>query len=975
MRAVVQSAKPPTPRKAKRLLRAADVARAKGNDVRAALLRATAATALDSREVEEQLRRDLRQLSQRINTALSLREGLDPEIAGVQWASLLAMLVDEAVRTRRLRYSVEARLLYDLQLAAVAHERPQSAVDLVTWGLSRGRRPVVRPLPATREVRIARRIHAAAKKVRHTRIDTPDRRLLAKMMRWASERADRNVRLALRPEIVRALTTVGLVPRDAPEQLACDKLVEELLDRIVQRGFFSFAHLRDAVSRNQLKLDDLAGGGQWLRGDQLLAADRLLAEVLDGVYRPGEFYLRGLQRLSSLPFGTRIGRALFLFVLLPFGASFVLLEGLAHIVVNPIAGLFGAGPFGLLTLPSFVATAVVLLGLIHLRWLRTAAWKLLTLIGWLLVALFVRIPRWMLRRTLVKRVLRTRLVQATVRRVMVPVLVTAPVVLLTPIGGLPLEWAVGAALATFGVLSVLMTSRVGDFAEGVFFDWFAPRWRTFSTQVLPGMLRLIAELFRRLMDRLERGMYRVDEWLRFRSGQSNLVIAFKATVGLVWAAVAYVTRLYVTLLVEPELNPLKHFPVCTVAHKLMLPLTPAIHVALQHPLAGLGPVISNTFAGVTTFLLPSFFGFLAWELKENWKLYRASRPKALSAATFGPHGETMGRLMIPGVHSGTLPKLYDRLRRAAQREEEAARARGDAARKRPASEGARGSFREGIEEVELAVRRFVEREFVALLARSPLWTGGEVTVTGVHLVSNRVRIQLSCPALGPEPCEIAFEEKGELLLGGVATPGFLADLPAEPSPVRVLLENALAGLYQLAGVDLVREQLRTVLGESTHYEIVRGRLVAWPDHDYRTEAVYRLEGTVLRRRMKPKLKGIMPQHPPPVLDRKEAIFREQTISWQAWTDGWSHPGPELPPRLLPGPSILPPLRPPEPESAPPTTAPARVEVPTSATTRVADTVPADPPAPEESATDEPPTTRAEELDSSPEGGSSGSAQA
>ena len=63
----------------------------------------------------------------------------------------------------------------------------------------------------------------------------------------------------------------------------------------------------------------------------------------------------------------------------------------------------------------------------------------------------------------------------------------------------------------------------------------------------------------------------MDEWLRFREGQSRVVLASKAVLGLVWGVVAYAARVYLILLVEPQINPIKHFPVVTVAAKIMLP--------------------------------------------------------------------------------------------------------------------------------------------------------------------------------------------------------------------------------------------------------------------------------------------------------------------------------------------------------------------------------------------------------------------
>lgn len=128
-------------------------------------------------------------------------------------------------------------------------------VDLVTWALSLGKRPLVRPLPATRTLRVARALHAAAKKVKLVR-RAGHCKLLTKLLDRAAQRADENVRAELRPKVWAVLDEVGLRPASAPERLARDKLVEELLDHAVVRGFFNLGHVRDALSRNHLKLDD-----------------------------------------------------------------------------------------------------------------------------------------------------------------------------------------------------------------------------------------------------------------------------------------------------------------------------------------------------------------------------------------------------------------------------------------------------------------------------------------------------------------------------------------------------------------------------------------------------------------------------------------------------------------------------------------------------------------------------------------------
>jgi hypothetical protein len=265
------------------------------------------------------------------------------------------------------------------------------------------------------------------------------------------------------------------------------------------------------------------------------------------------------------------------------------------------------------------------------------------------------------------------------------------------------------------------------------------------------------------------------------------------------------------------------------------------------------------------------------------------------------------------VHSGTLPKLYERLRRAAQREDEAARAAGEAGPRRPTAEGARGRFREGIEEIETAVRRFVERDFIALLTQSPLWTFGPITVSAVHLVPSRIRVELRCEALGPEPTELAFEDKQGHVVASVAEPGFVAALLARPEGAwpAVLFENALAGLYHMAGVDLVREQLRFALGGSPYYDITDKHIVVWPDRDYRTELRYSLRGGWLgwqRPMARPSVTGEKPETPPPPIDRRELLFGDQVLPWEKWVEVWATEDHSRVERLVQGPSLLPQLR-------------------------------------------------------------------
>lgn len=877
---------------------AADAARARGNAVRAALLRLGAlalATPSQAEAAREGIRADLQDLADRLGNALSPSpERAAPASAAGAWTPILLALAERGGARRRLRNTVEVRLLYDLQRAAVARERPLRAVRLLAWVLSLGRRPGVRELPATTEVRIVRYVHRAFSKLGAVRLAAAERARLAERLREARACAEENLRRAFRPQIQGALVAVGLRPENAPERVALGKLTEELLDHVIAHGFIGIGHLRDALSRNQLKLPNLSGVGELLRGDALIKADRRLKGELEGVYRGGEIYLRGLQKLSSVAFGTRPGRFLTRYLVLPLGAAFVLLEGLSHIV-GPLAKRLGYGEVELFSRASFLITAALIFSLLHSATVRGAALWLLGGVGAVLAAIFFRFPRWIAALPLVRRIVESRVVRLTARWLVKPAVIAAGVVFFTPLRALPPERRLGAAAAIFAIVSGLVNSRLGSLAEELAVDWIVRQWSTLRRRILPGLFRLIADTSRTLLDLFERAIYRIDELLRFREGEGTLTLVGKAALGTVWAALAYLVRIYINLLIEPQINPIKHFPVVTVSHKIMIPFFPTLVRAFAAPLRPLGPALAGSIAGTTVLLLPGVFGFLVWELKENFRLYQASRPEHLEPLVIGHHGETMEALMKPGFHSGTLPKLYAKLRRAALR--------GDASLAR---------HQQALHEVVVAVEQFVDRELSRLLAGAARFRYGPVEVRGARIASNRVQLELVCTGLSPEPCWIAFDEQAGLILASVPSPGWVAALP-EPS--RTIFENALAGLYQLAGVDLVREQIDASLCRATGaprappYDLSAEGLVIWPAQGsaaeaYRTEVVIPLAGGAGRA---PVVRG-EPLAEAPRVDVEELLYRHQRIRWVDWVAAWAAAESEDAPipRLVRGASILPP---------------------------------------------------------------------
>ena len=110
---------------------------------------------------------------------------------------------------------------------------------------------------------------------------------------------------------------------------------------------------------------------------------------------------------------------------------------------------------------------------------------------------------------------------------------------------------------------------MGRTIEEIVVDEIAQGWRRFGLRLITGLFWRDRRCFARIVQTIERLMYTVDEWLRFRSGEGRKSFVAKAVLGLLWFFVAYVLRFAINVLIEPQINPIKHFPVVTVSHKLL----------------------------------------------------------------------------------------------------------------------------------------------------------------------------------------------------------------------------------------------------------------------------------------------------------------------------------------------------------------------------------------------------------------------
>jgi len=766
----------------------------RGNLAGAAIRRARAefwAPSERAAEAATALRGDVHEFVDRLQAAFGVA-GEEPR----PWREALLAL---AHQTPRGIWTVEARLLYDLQKVCVDQGRTTSTVDVMHWVLSLGRRPIRRELPNQRLVLVSRHLRSAQRRLSRARISDRQRRQLAGVLDRATEDAEGRLRTGLRPKIAATLDDVGLLPQNLPERVSRAKLVDELLDRIVERGFLTLSEVRDAISRNQLKQPDCPGLRGFLRGDAALRADGRLIETMDGVYEPGDFYLRWILRFSFLMFGTVIGRFLTLFLVIPFGGAYVALKGSDHLIelvslkshLAPSNADFArlvpqvlSGSMPVRFLPTILLGVFIVLMRDSPRF-RSIVWEGMKAWGRSARYLLIDFPRWLLALPWVHRIVHSAAARLAIRFVVKPLVPTLLVAAFIPSDAAPWQKVVGLT-SMFSGLALLVNSRAGRDMEEMIFDAVAEGWQRFGVRPIVGLFWFIVDLFRRLLQLIERLLYTVDEWLRFRSGQGRAKLLAKAALGIGWFFVAYLIRFCVNLLIEPQLNPLKHIPWVSVSHKIMAPIWYGMDLP-EHLAQWMSPLMADVLTFVIVFGTPGIFGFLIWELTANWRLFAANRPKNLKPALIGGHGETLVRLLRPGFHSGTIPKRFAKLRRAERKA------------LRGGNPGVVRTHREVLHHLEIDLHRYIEREFIAWFVEDRGWTFSRPQVGEICLATNDASIEVAMPGAMEGPFVMAFQfvaGRTCLALSGKVIPETLSN------PARKILVLAIINVLKTGGIEL-----------------------------------------------------------------------------------------------------------------------------------------------------------------------------
>lgn len=869
----------PSPPAYWRLIARAEKVGSAGNVAKAAILRQKASRlALPGRARETGVlaQAELERLVRRLQPALGLR---DDEIG--LWTEALSPLLEHADHGFR---TAESRVLFDLQKVCLEHERGLVQFRLFRWLRSWGRQPLRQTLPLLSAVMAVKHLRIAAGKLAAARLTGEARTRLASLIETAVGQTQQRLRDRIRPQIAEALTAEGLRPKNVPERVAQAKIVEELLDRIVRQGYLSLGHLRDALSQNNLKLPDLASPWELLTGDVLLRLDRRLAADLPGVYSRGPVYLRGSHQLSALAFGTQYGRLLTRYLAIPYGGAFLLVEfgqhvthGLQHPSGAPEVGVTG-GTTGSLSSAHEAAAGgwswlpVLLLGtflalLIDREGFRRGCVATLHRLGQAVRRLAYDWPLSFFQLPWVRKFFASDFYAALIGYGVKPLAFAGCLLLPFHLFHGELAWSTWAIV--FLAVNLALNLPLGRYLDQWLTEQLVRGWRELQIRVFAAVFHAIMDSFHYLLNGLERVLYTVDEWLRFRPGDSRRSVFVKLVGSSVWMVVSYVTVFVFTLLLEPQINPIKHFPVVTVSHKLLIPAGPMI-VSQLTPYVGAAR--ANTIVWSTIWLIPGVFGFLVWELKENWRLYAANRARYLKPVPIGRHGESLLRLLRLGIHSGTLPRLFRRLRRAGRRAHKTGK--WHLVHKQ----------RTGLRAVEEAIRAFLDRELVTLLAESHAWRGTRLSVDRIHLATNQVLAEIGHPDGGPGPVQLVFQERAGWIIASLSQRGWLDTVPREQ---REVFFQALLGLYHGAGVDLIWEPVIARFGpHAVWYDIRTEGLVLWPTHRLAAGELYRFRDAAANPSWTQLPYRVCPV-PPTTLD--EIFFSRRQLSWEAWVQMWEAP--------------------------------------------------------------------------------------
>jgi len=576
------------------------------------------------------------------------------------------------------------------------------------WLLSFGSRPLRRELPGVGLLKAHSELAKARTLMFRSELKTEWVREILDWIAAFQHQVEERVHHFFRPIFRQAFELAGFAPQSLVEKAALDSVLDNMVERLLETRQLSFGDIRDILARNQLKLPDVKGPITWLRGDQLMGLDRSLSRLCPGAYRPSEIYTRELQRVSSLFYANSPGRFLLLWFILPFLITLVLWKfpQFMHEEIPRFFGMVTRDPelydrimewekerlpaydpdnwvhpvlasvedfinhknepesrIVLGSPPLLALTFLYMVLLLHVPLVRDWSWTLWEGFSRLVRTILVDWPYRLLTNPWVRKLLEFPPIRWFWTMGLKPALLAGIVYwLVSPY----LHFLEVRPIVRVGLFLVFMggfASRYWIRAEAWLWDVFGEFMHDLGVQSIYRLFSLIYWVARLILDWISLALLNVTEWLRPKPKSTGFSLFAKAALSMIFMPLLGLLRFILIVLVEPQVNPIKHFPTVTVGHKFMLVLI----VPFAQKLESLGLNWEMAFTvslGIITGI-PGFFGFMVWELMENWRLYAANRPTRLTRVRLGGHGESFTSLFRPGFHSGTIAKLYRRLRGAA----------------------------------------------------------------------------------------------------------------------------------------------------------------------------------------------------------------------------------------------------------------------------------------------------------------------
>ncbi len=801
----------------------------------------------------EKAHKEIRKLVKRLQSALNFNSN-DFQ----NWESALLPLLDKADQGS---FPVEARLLTELQSACEDYEQEIYRIDILGWAMSLGKKSMKRPLRFQRLIKIHQRLKEASLNAITTRLAFADRKKLETLLQLVWKQNEKKLRNEIRPIIENNLQLVGLKGEGAFGEIARRRLVEEFLDLIIEQGHLNYSELRDMISRNHLKLEDVRDASSFFKGDALLTLDENLSVQLDGIYRRSDFYLRWLEKSTALNFGTATGRTLTKFLTLPFGGSFLLIES-ADLINDKISG--ERIPDLTRTL-AFIALGIFFFGIINNISFRTFVLEVLLSFWKTAKFIFYKIPSALLTWNPFLLIWKSLPVQVIYSLILKPLVFTEAIALWLPKS---YPYHVGEIVLFIG-FTLLLNSRPGRLLSEFAISGMMTLGKLVQDGLISILFTIMVQSFKKTIEGLEFVLQWVNDWLRLRGRAKPWQVALRGILGLLWSPIAFFLRFYTVVLIEPGINPIK-FPISSVAAKftypIIIPLTPEI-VQFFSPF--IGDVLSNLFFGTTIWLMPNLFGFLFWETKENWGLYRANRPQSLRPMAVGTHGETIPQLLKLGFHSGTIPKLFMKLRKA----ELEAVSRSDWRKAR--------TLRLDLQTIKERLARFIERDLLIPMQQNNKSFIKPLRVSEISLGLNRIEAEMTgMDDNGYASFKISLELVDGILMGSVSKPGGTLALNEQQNRC---LSLGIAGLYKFAGIEISKEQVTSNLPSwVSDWKISEGNLVLFSEN----------QSTILvpintgEPQLKLQVKNLEKACTLNTLDAERLLFGRQPLTWQEWSKGW-----------------------------------------------------------------------------------------